>query len=150
MTQKSLLDTASYEACVNRIERLNSDAQPEWGSMTAGQMLAHCAEIQEVNNGKNLKNTPFIAKLFKGMIRKMVLDSSEYPKNSKTHPQYVQYGEKDFDQEKSRLLIAIKTFHEMDTTQLAQKHPFFGTMSPEEKGWAMYKHLDHHLNQFNV
>jgi hypothetical protein len=29
-------------------------------------------------------------------------------------------------------------------------HSFFGPMTAEEKGWSMYKHHDHHLQQFGV
>ena len=86
---------------------VDSWTQPQWGSMTAAQMLAHCAEIQEVSNGKELKNTPFIAKLFRGMIRKMVINDKPYPKNTKTHPQYLQTKACDFANEKKRLLDAL-------------------------------------------
>jgi hypothetical protein len=110
--------------------------------MSAAQMFSHCAEILEVANGRDLKNTPLIAKLFKGMIRKMVVNEKPYPKNTKTHPQYRQTTDKDFETEKKRLLLAL------DKLQII--HPLFGRMSRQEKGWSMYKHLDHHLTQFCV
>jgi len=116
MEKKNLYSTEVYENCLKRIEQLTPETQPQWGTMTAAQMLAHCAEIQEVSNGKELKNTPFIAKLFRGLIRKMVLNDKPYPKSKKTHPQYLQTKVCDFVN--------------------------------EEKGWGMYKHLDHHLTQF--
>jgi hypothetical protein len=28
-------------------------------------------------------------------------------------------------------------------------HPFFGRMTPEQIGYMLYKHTDHHLRQFN-
>jgi hypothetical protein len=28
-------------------------------------------------------------------------------------------------------------------------HPFFGMMTKEQTGWLAYKHIDHHLRQFN-
>ena len=62
-----------------------------------------------------------------------------------------QWLETHFDKEKERLLKALDLFHSMDK-EIAQslKHPLFGKMTLEEKGWAMYKHLDHHLEQFGV
>ena len=30
------------------------------------------------------------------------------------------------------------------------EHPLFGSMTAEEKGWAMYKHLVHHRKQFGL
>ena len=100
MEKKNLYSTEVYENCLNRIEQLTPETQPQWGTMTAAQMLAHCSEIQEVSNGKELKNTPFIAKLFRGMIRKMVLNDKPYPKSTKTHPQYLQTKACDFANEK--------------------------------------------------
>ncbi len=83
MEKKSLYASEVYENCLNRIEQLTSETQPQWGTMTAAQMLAHCSEIQEVTNGKELKNRPFIVKLFRGMIRNMVVNEKPYPKSSK-------------------------------------------------------------------
>lgn len=64
---------------------------------------------------------------------------------------YVQKGSKNFAQEKERLLNALRKFHEMGPAKAeAIPHPFFGYMSAADKGRAMYKHLEHHLNQLGV
>ena len=140
-----------YQECLNRIEKITPETRPQWGSMTAAQMYAHCAEIQEVMNGKELRNTPFIARLFKSMIRNMVVNEKPYPKNSRTHPQYRQTVDREFDAERKRLLLALDRFVHEDKKQAEERvHPLFGTMNSEEKGWSAYKHLDHHLTQFGV
>ena len=100
----SLYDEDVYASVIQRIARLSSDSEPKWGEMTAAQMMAHCAEIIAVMHGKPLKNTPFYIKIVKGVIRKLVVDDNPYPKNSKTHPQYKQTEEKNFQDEKKRLL----------------------------------------------
>jgi hypothetical protein len=151
LIKRNLYSPEVYQECLNRIEKLTPQSKPLWGKMTAAQMFAHCAEIVEVSNGKELKNTPFLVKLFKGFVRNMVVNEKPYPKNSKTHPQYRQTTDCDFETEKKRLLAALDRFVNMDQKVSRNiKHPLFGEMSPEEKGWAMYKHLDHHLNQFGV
>ncbi len=151
MEKKSLYSPEVYQNCLSRIEELTAETKPQWGSMSAAQMLAHCAEIQEVFNGKELKNTPFIAKLFKGMIRNMVVSEKPYPKNLRTHPQYKQTIDRDFETEKKRLLGSLDKFVNMDEEEAKQiKHPLFGKMTAEEKGWGTYKHLEHHLDQFSV
>jgi hypothetical protein len=150
-TKKSLFSPEVYQDCLNRVGRLTPGTAAEWGSMTAAQMLSHCAEIQEVSNGKELQNTPFLAKLFKGMIRNMVVNEKPYPKNTKTHPQYKQTSDRDFETEKKRLLNALDMFVNADDERAGRsRHPLFGEMSTEERGWSMYKHLDHHLTQFGV
>ncbi len=96
-TSRSLYNPSDYQECLNRINQLSADSLPPWGSMTAAQMLSHCSEIQEVSNGADLNGTPFIARLFKGMIRKMVVNEKPYKKSIQTHPQYRQNEDKDFE-----------------------------------------------------
>lgn len=141
-------DPTTHHDCLQRIERLSAETQPEWGRMTAAQMLSHCAEILEVSNGKPLGNMPLVARLLKGFVRQMVVNDKPYPRNTKTHPQYRQTQDKDFEAEKRRLLEAMSTFAASAGSDIP--HPLFGRMTAEEKGWAMYKHLDHHLTQFGV
>ena len=148
-TSRSLYNPEGYQECLSRINVLSADSRPQWGSMTIAQMLSHCAEIQEVSNGKELKDTPFIARLLKGMIRKMVVGDKPFPKNSRTHPQYIQTKECDFETEKARLLAALEAFVEAENSP-PRPHPLFGAMAHDEKGWSMYKHLNHHLTQFGV
>jgi len=115
------------EDCLSRIEQLTPETSPQWGSMNAAQMLAHCAEVQEVSNGKELRNTPLLAKLLGRMIRSMVLSDKPYPRNTRTHPQYRQTADRDFETEKQRLLDALDQFVRADESQLeAHTHPIFG------------------------
>ena len=148
MAKTSLYAPETYQQALTRIERLTADSKPEWGRMDAAQMLAHCAEIVEVTNGKPLENTPLVARLFKGMIRKMVVGDKPYPKNTRTHPQYLQSSDKNFATEKARLLAALARFKQDEGVET--DHSMFGVMSRDEKGWSMHKHLDHHLTQFGV
>jgi hypothetical protein len=148
---KSIYDPEHYDALLNRIHRLNPDSTPGWGKMDVGQMLAHCAEVQEVMNGKQLQKTPFLAKLFRGVIKKAVLSTKVYGKNSQTHPQYMVVTKQDFDSSKNRFLGALNVaFSSTKEEVLETKHALFGQMTVEEKGWASYKHHDHHLKQFGV
>lgn len=151
MEKRSLFDASTLDAVTARIDSLTADTQPRWGKMDVAQMLAHCAEVQEVANGKELRNSPWYLKLFRGIIRRMVLSTKPYPRQSATHPQYVVASQEDFGQQKERLLQAIRSMHDQSPAKAEQiKHPLFGSMTADEKGWAMYKHLDHHLTQFGV
>lgn len=149
MSRKLLYDDDVHAECLQRIEALAPDTQPQWGVMSAGQMLSHCAEIQEVSNGKALEDTPFIVRLLGGFIKKMVVSDKPYPRSTKTHPQYLQTTEKDFATEKERLLAALEEFRATEHGP-ATSHAIFGELGHDEKGWMCYKHLDHHLTQFDV
>lgn len=148
-TTKTLYSPNDFAECLDRIGQLTEDASPQWGSMSAAQMLSHCADILEVTNGADLKGTPFIARLLKGMIRNMVVNEKPYPRNTRTHPQYLQSEDRDFEAEKSRLLSELEAFRSGEGST-GKPHPLFGSMSKAEKGWSSYKHLDHHLTQFGV
>lgn len=151
MAKKSLLEKDVQQLCLERINKLTPSSQPAWGKMNAAQMLAHCAEIAEVMNGKPLVGTPFMVKLFKGMIRKIVVNEVPYQKNARTHPQYLIADARDFEAEKERLIAALVKLGAMTEAERRQlKHELFGPMTDEELGWGSYKHLDHHLVQFGV
>jgi hypothetical protein len=151
LTMKLLFKEDVYEDALDRIEKISADTKAKWGSMDAAQMMAHCSEIQEVSNGKALENTPFIARLFKGMIRKMVVNKTPYKRSTQTHPQYLKLDAEEFDASKVRLLNALAQFKTENSEGPSKHvHPLFGEMTHEEKGWGMYKHLDHHLSQFGV
>ncbi|MFT5141677.1 MAG: hypothetical protein ACI80V_000301 [Rhodothermales bacterium] len=151
MPDKSLYDTATMDAVLARIDALTQATRPQWGKMDVAQMLGHCAEILEVANGKPLTGTPLIARLFKGMIRKMVVGPKPYAKSITTHPQYVMADTCEFQGEKTRLKAALSQIsNEGPEGASRTEHALFGRMTAQEKGWGMYKHLDHHFTQFGV
>jgi hypothetical protein len=151
LVKKSLFTSEIYQECLDRIALLTEHTRPQWGVMDAAQMISHCAEVLEVMNGKKLNNTPFMVKLFRSFIRYVVVKGKPYSKSMKTHPQYVQDTERVFEFEKKRILLALKDFRKRSPEETNKIiHPLFGKMSMQEKGWSMYKHLDHHLRQFGI
>lgn len=151
LIKKSLFDPEVYGECINRINRLTEHTIPQWGTMDAAQMLAHCAEVLEVMNGKDLNNTPVIVRLFKPLVRHMVVNIRAYSEGTRTHPQYIQDTERVFEFEKRRLLNALKEFITRSVEEAnSVRHPLLGKMSFEDRDWSMYKHLDHHLRQFGL
>lgn len=148
---KSLHEPATYQECVERINKLTAQTPPLWGKMTVGQMLAHCSEVVEVYNGEKELKPNLFGRLLKGMIRKAVVGEKPYSHNSPTAPQFVVKASKEFEPQRSRLLAGLYKFHNEDQAAGAERvHPLFGKMTPQERGWSMYKHTDHHLRQFGV
>ncbi len=148
---RSILDNDTYQEVISRIEKLTDSTHAQWGKMDVAQMLRHCSEIQEVINGKALENTPFIVKLLKKTIKNAVVNEKPYKRNSATHPQYKISSPQEFQSNKDRFIKSLEVFkgYSKEEHDKAQ-HPLFGPMGVEVKGWAMYKHVDHHLNQFGV
>ena len=148
----SLYKESSYSEIVARINKLDNSSVPLWGKMAVGQMLAHCATVMDTYNG----DLPFgkinwIGRLFKKMVYQVVVGDKPYGKSGPTLPQFKITEEKEFHLEKDRLLATLEKFYTTDEQVAAQlDHPLFGTLSRQERGWAMYTHLNHHLEQFGV
>jgi hypothetical protein len=83
------------------------------------------------------------------MVRSRVLGDQPFSKGSPTDPTFVIRDERNFDEEKRRLIALVGKFCELGPAAAArQTHSFVGRMSGEEWGVLMYKHIDHHLQQF--
>lgn len=149
MLHSNLYNPNTYEAVLEHIHAIHADSPAQWGTMDAAQMFAHCTAVLEVTNGQKSLNIPFFVRLFTPIIRATVFGKKPYPKNGQTSPEFIPEGSANFAEEKAHVLEAIETFYTMDKAQaVAIKHPLFGTMTLEQRGWAMLKHLDHHLQQF--
>jgi hypothetical protein len=143
-----LLDDRTFDQVRRRLAKLTPQSQRLWGKMDVAQMLAHCAEVLEVTHGKELKGTPWFFRLLGPLIKRVITNDSPYRRNSPTHKQYVMTDARDFERERTRLLTVLDALRAAGPLPL--KHPIFGPMTAEEVGWAAYKHLDHHLQQFGV
>jgi len=148
MKRESLFDSETVRAVEERIEALKPGAESLWGRMSPAQMMAHCAEVHEVWLGKKLGRTPLLIRMVGPLLKGLLVSDKPYRRNSPTHPQYRMTNPRDFTTEKARLLASVRALSESPREEF--RHPIFGRMTAEEKGWATYRHLDHHLSQFGV
>jgi hypothetical protein len=88
--------------------------------------------------------------LFGAMAKKRMLHEGQFAKDLPTAKEFVIVTDRDFEQEKQRLINTIKRFTSSADPHSTQQHPFFGKMSGNEWSVLTYKHLDHHLRQFGV
>jgi hypothetical protein len=145
---KSLFDTQAYEEILERLHKLDKDLQPQWGKMSAGQMVWHCQiplKLAIENKASSQRSNPLIRWLFK---RSMYSDKP-WRKNLPTPPQLKATEPRDFEEEFPKLLQEIHAFHKLKLRENWNPHPMFGRFTPQQWGQMQYKHLDHHLRQFN-
>lgn len=147
MYPKNLFDESTYVDILERLNKLTPASQPEWGKMDVGQMLAHCAEAQDVYNGKPLK-APFMMKLFRPLLRPMLLSHNNFKHNAPTLDQFRMEDPEDFAEQRERLVNSLRTMHALGRRPF--KHSLLGMMTSDDVGWITWKHLDHHLRQFGV
>jgi Protein of unknown function (DUF1569) len=134
---------------VARIHALQPAAAREWGKMNPAQMLCHCSRALETATGDRPTKQVFLGKLLTPFIRSSVLGEKPFSKNSPTDPTFVVADERDFADERARLLMLIDRFVARGPAAAGDApHAFFGKLSGDEWGQLMYKHIDHHLRQF--
>ncbi len=148
---KTLFDPEAAKEVVARINNLSPGSTALWGKMKVDQMLAHCTRGLEMGTGDQNLPRPFIGRLIGGLLRSVYSNDKPFHRNSPTAPYLTVTDPRDFEQEKQKLFAIIQRFQTGGESKCTtHPHPFFGKLTPREWGIGMYKHLDHHLNQFGV
>lgn len=149
---KSVFNPSDVNEIINRISKLNSNSTPLWGKMNVSQMLAHCNVTYEMIYETIHPEPNFIFKfILKAFVKKKVVTEAPYPKHSPTAPQFIIKGDKDFGVEKNRLVSYIeRALKDGPAFFDGRNSHSFGKLNTTEWNCMMYKHLDHHLNQFGV
>ncbi len=146
-----LFEPATRADLLARLGRLQADSPRQWGTMDAAQMLGHCAAALLVGTGDTPRPHSLIGRLLGWTVRKKLLGSAPFGRNSPTDPTFVVKDARDFAIEKVRLEALIERFAALGPESAGrQTHSFFGRLSGAEWGCLMAKHLDHHLRQFGV
>ncbi|MCJ7936109.1 MAG: DUF1569 domain-containing protein [Chryseobacterium sp.] len=153
MVRKSLNNPIYDKEIIERISRLSENSPGKWGKMNVCQMLKHCDLVLQV--ALQRIELPRINTLFKtiGIITKkeMYVFNNGIPRNMPTFQKLIVNFECDFDESKTNLLKTLEEFREAcQNKSLPNDHRLFGNMTEKDWEFLEYKHLDHHLKQFNV
>lgn len=153
MVKKSLHNRIYFEEIINRISNLDENSPRKWGQMSVAQMLKHCDLVLQVALQKIV--LPEINILFSavGTLTKfeMQIFNNGIPRNMPTFQKLIVNFECDFDEAKKSLLRTLDDYWQaFENHQLANEHRLFGKMTEKDWGFLEYKHLNHHLKQFNV
>ncbi len=137
---------------IQRINSLTPATRPQWGKMNAAQMMAHInVSYEMVFEDQHAKPNFLMKMILRLFVKKMVTNEVPYKRNSKTAPAMVIADEKDFEQEKSRLVTYINETVKLGEGYFDNKVSHsFGKMTIVEWNNMFYKHLNHHLVQFGV
>lgn len=149
---KNVFNPDDVNDIIKRINLLDSTSKPSWGKMDVAQMLAHCNVAYEmVYTDKHAKPNFFKKMILKAFVKQTVVGLKPYPKNGRTAPQFLMTTEKDFENEKKALInYLIKTQNVGEDYFKDKESHSFGKLKITEWNTLFYKHLNHHLKQFNV
>lgn len=136
---------------LTRINQLTPNAQRQWGKMETAQMFAHCHAALGTAAGLNFPPRLFIGRVLAPFMKAKFVSDKVFDKNYPTDKSYVFNSNLDFESEKSKVTSLINNFYENGVKKCTtHPHSFYGKLTPEQWGIAMYKHFDHHLRQFGV
>ena len=144
---KSIFDKTTRDEIINRINSLNENSTAQWGKMNVSQMIKHCSQWDEMALGKKKYKQSFLGKLFGKMGLKDMLKDEPIKKNLPTVPSFKVKENLNVAEEKKKWIGLLEEYKDFSTDGFI--HPFFGAMTKEQTGYVVYKHIDHHLRQFN-
>ena len=137
---------------VMRINQLTPETKPVWGTMSVDKMLAHCNVTYEmVYDNKHKKPGSIGRFVLKLLVKPTVTNEKPYRKKSQTAPAFIIKDERNFEQEKQRLVAYLQRVVQDGRKSFEGKESnSFGQLNADEWNNMFYKHLDHHLSQFGV
>ena len=149
---KNLWHPESVQELKERISRLRPDTPRLWGKMTPAQAMAHCTIGMELACGDRRPPRMLIGRLIGSLIKKKAFQPSEpMRRNSPTIPGFQVADDRDLAAECARLSRMIDRFANAGPGGCTDHpHSFFGRLTPDEWSMWMYKHIDHHLQQFGL
>lgn len=146
---KSLFDPEAYQEIRHRLSQLSEDSERQWGKMTPGQMARHCQgpfNIMLEKNDYGMKPN-WLAKVF---FKKSLYNDKLWRKNLPTAKFLKETEPRDLVNEKAHLESLLDEFESQRERTDWKPHPGFGEFTKQQWGQMQYKHLDHHLRQFNL
>ncbi len=147
---KTLFNYDDRSVLRTRLLTLGPDSARLWGKMNVAQMVTHCARALAVGAGDVTMKQSLFGKLLSPFVRSSILGAKPFSRNSPTDPTLVVADSRALDIERGNLLALMERFAERGDAAANSIHSFFGRLSAAEWGHLMYKHIDHHLQQFGA
>jgi DinB superfamily len=148
---KSIFEKQAREELIQRIEKLSDSSTAIWGKMNVYQMIIHCIKTEEMYLQLKHYDRLLIGRIFGQMsLKGLVKDETPFKKNEPTHPEFKIKDNGYIFATKAKWISLIQGFENKSEADYQDfSHPFFGKMTKAQVGHYNYKHIDHHLRQFN-
>jgi Protein of unknown function (DUF1569) len=146
---KSIFDTETRTALIKRVALLNENSVRQWGKMNVYQMVKHCILCEEMYLGKTHYKRSLLGLLLGQIALKQLLkDQTPKKRNSPTKQEFkITESGGDLLADKMKWIALIEAYENYTNQDFV--HWFYGKMTAEQVGYSVYKHIDHHLRQFN-
>lgn len=143
----------STENLLKHLNKLNSETQPQWGSMTAQHMVEHLSDSIDMSMGKKF-NSLEIPEDKVEKAQQFLMSDHPIPRNVK-----VNFVDDTPTMRNSELELAIDEFTEKwiefeqffeENPNATAVHPNFGELDKAKWNQTHRKHFTHHFEQFNL
>ncbi|MBO9593209.1 MAG: DUF1569 domain-containing protein [Niabella sp.] len=148
---KTIFDKTVRDELQNRGQLLRNDSRQQWGKMDVVQMMRHCNKWNKwiLGQGNYTYKQGLLGKIF----GRLALNANT--KNDKPMGRNMPAGAFAIKEKGGNLEAEKAAWAQLIDAYATYKndgfiHDFFGRMSKEQIGIFVYKHLDHHLRQFNA
>lgn len=147
---KTLFESATVAEVKARMDQLKPDSGRLWGTMSPAQALAHCSTVMELAVGLKFPPRTLVGRLFGRYAKSIFMKEKPLRRNMSTDKHFVVSDERDLVVERQRLSGLIDRLAAGPEACTKHPHSFFGPLTPTEWAVLTYRHLDHHLRQFQV
>ena len=145
----TIFESAARDTLVQRLGVLTPQSPGRWGKMNAPQMLSHLIEACRMAFGE-LPVRPRPSFLSVPIVARLVVRWLPWPKGAPTAPELVARSPEDWEADIHTLVTLIRRFAQRSPGDAWPPHPAFGALSGEDWGVLVYRHIDHHLQQFGI
>lgn len=151
---KTIFDPADYDSLVERIVKLDPRAKRLWGRMTIKEMIVHVSDPLRDMLGIRITQPVTPPELWPKLIAK-VLTESDWAHNQRTFSPYLQEvggggtRPKGFEEDRTTLLQLVSKFYKTTPDFVPHPHAGLGMLTRDQAGLYIWKHIDHHLRQFD-
>lgn len=144
----TVYDAAARRKLHARIDALTASAQPRWGKMTVGQMIAHCDLHLRHSLGEH--RTPVNMPIRFFPLNLLIIYVLPTPKGVPTMDELRDPVAGVFEEDRKRLKDSLEQLGAVPPGTRMPVHAAFGRIGHHAHGTLAHNHLDHHLKQFGV
>lgn len=131
-----------------RLDALTHDRTPQWGKMSAPQMVSHLIEAFRMRSGElSARRMPVP---LRPLVKWVAIYLLPFPKGAPTARELLSRKPSTWDADRMLLRGLVMGCTEPVAGEPLGDHPLFGKMSAKDWGVLLHKHTEHHLRQFGV
>lgn len=146
----TIFDPDTLARILKRIERLDATRAPEWGRMTAPQMICHLSAAMQHTLGEletEIRGGP----LAHWPLNKLVIHVIPWPRSKAKAPkEFLTRVPESWDGDRRELATLLDRVAKRGPNGTWPRSVAFGKITGRDWGVLTWRHVDHHLRQFRA